>query len=120
MASPKGRRWEAYARSVIAYYAGICHICNHAGARQVDHLVPVTEDPAKSWDPRNCRPAHGVSRRPNPCPVCSIAAGQPIYCNQIRGMGSVERAQRIIAERIAASTASKPLRSTPPDAGRAW
>ena len=113
MSSPRGRRWEAFVRSVIEYYGGICHICSHGGARQVDHLEPQTENPGAAGNFALCRPAHGAPG--NPCPQCSAAAGgKKIFCNQLRGMGSVERARRIIAERITEHAA--PAR----DPGRPW
>ena len=62
----------------------------------MDHLEPVTEHPERTWSLEHVRPAHGAPG--NPCPVCSAAAGRKIHCNQLRGMGSVERARRIIAE----------------------
>jgi hypothetical protein len=90
----------------------------HGGARQVDHVVVTAERPELAWKISNCRPAHGAPR--NPCLVCSAECGQPIYCNQIRGALSIERARRIIAERAAAAT--PPERAAPPDrgAGRDW
>jgi len=118
----EGSRWLRFRQLVFTTYGGLCHICLHGGARQVDHLIPKTEggDP---WDLRNCRPAHGSGpgRRANPCPVCSRQAGRPIYCNQIRAYGSVERARRIIAERLAAAGVRNPapgqaVRET----GREW
>lgn len=110
----RGSRWASFARQVVDYYGGLCHLCDHGGARQADHLVPVTENPALAWVMSNCRPAHGAPG--NPCPQCGI------YCNQVRGGLSVERARRIIAERSGART--PPNAETPgirdPDAGRPW
>ena len=113
-----GHRWEAFARSVIDGYGGVCHICEHGGARQIDHVEPVTERPELTYVLSNCRPAHGAPG--NPCPQCSAAAGRSIHCNQLRGMGSVERARRIIAERIAEHGAGRPAPVRGPDPGRAW
>lgn len=115
----RGHRWEKFAAFVVQSYHGICHICGHPGARQVDHLTPVTEG-GDEWDIRNCRPAHGAPG--NPCPVCSLQAGSKIVCNQLRGMGSVARARRIIAERIAANQKQPPKerRQTYPGSGREW
>lgn len=109
--APRGHRWDTFARYVIAYYGGVCHLCDHGGARQVDHLEAVTERPELAWVLSNCRPAHGAPG--NRCPVCHL------NCNQIRGGYSVERARRIIAERAAAVT---PPKAAPPDpdAGRDW
>lgn len=43
----------------------VCHLCGHAGADTVDHVIPVSKgaDPA---DRDNWLPAHGV----NGCPTC--------------------------------------------------
>jgi len=60
----------------------------------------VTEDPSLEWDVKNLKAAHGY---PKGCPDCTIAAvkrgGKPVYCNEIRQYGSVERARRKIEER---------------------
>jgi 5-methylcytosine-specific restriction enzyme A len=34
------RRWRKLRAAVLARDRGICHLCGHAGARTVDHLVP--------------------------------------------------------------------------------
>ena len=109
---------------MVQSYYGTCHICNHPGARQVDHLTPVTEG-GDEWDIRNCRPAHGAPG--NPCQECSLQAGRKIFCNQLRGGMSIDRARRIIAERISAGnppgTGNARLPGRPkPDtgAGRSW
>jgi hypothetical protein len=84
--------------------AGKCHICLHFGAKSADHLVPVTENPARALDMANLRAVHGY---PAACPECSAAAarsgGKLVYCNEIRGMGSIDRARRIIGERTGLS-----------------
>jgi hypothetical protein len=115
-----GHRWEAFARSVIDYYGGVCHICGCGGAKQPDHLEPVTERPELAFDLSNCRPAHGAPG--NPCPQCSAAAGRKIHCNQIRGSMSVTRARRIITEMIAghAGKRKKPAVPAGGTAGRVW
>lgn len=122
-------RADAFAKHVVDYYGGLCHICGCGGARQADHLIPVTERPDLAFKLSNARPAHGAPG--NACPVCSPRAGKPVYCNQLRGNGSVERAQRIIAERIAGKSppeartpgargGSRPEPEPHPDAGRPW
>lgn len=115
------RQWAAFARQVVDYYGGLCW-CGHGGARQADHVIPVAERPDLAWDMSNCRPAHGAPG--NPCPVCTRECGRPVYCNQLRGPMTIERALRIIAERRAANT---PLNAEKPgtpvdgrDAGRDW
>ena len=111
-----GFRWEAFARSVIDFYGGVCHICEHGGARQADHVIPQTEQPDRVPVLADFRPAHGAPG--NPCPQCSAAAGRRVHCNQIKNMGSAERARRIIAGMIAANAGKPPPR--PPDMGRPW
>ncbi len=113
-----GHRWEAFARSVIDYYGGLCW-CGHGGARQVDHVIPVTDRPDLIFDLSNCRPAHGAPG--NPCPQCSAACGRKSHCNQLRGGFSVDRAKRKIAELAAAHAAQSPPRPRiPPETGREW
>lgn len=56
------------AARVIAAHAGICHLCGHPGATQVDHIICWAEwtHPTLSvHDPSNLAPAHGT-----PCPTC--------------------------------------------------
>ncbi|MET9952378.1 HNH endonuclease signature motif containing protein [Streptomyces sp. NPDC006339] len=43
----------------------VCHICGHAAADTVDHVVPVSAG-ADPTDRDNWLPAHGV----NGCPTC--------------------------------------------------
>jgi len=99
---------KEFTRMVILSYGGICHICNHPGARQVDHLKPVTEYPELMLRMSNCRPAHGAPG--NRCPVCHE------NCNQLRGGYSVERAQRIIAGRT--GKRNPPAARISPETGR--
>ena len=104
-----GRQWTRFARYVVDYYGGLCHICGHGGARTADHLIPEAENPDQEWRIEAFRPAHGAPG--NPCQVCTAECGRPVYCNNLRGMGSVARARRIIAERKAANQGRK----TPPE-----
>jgi hypothetical protein len=82
----------------------------------------VADRPDLAWDLRNIRPAHGAGRRLNPCPVCTPAAGRPVYCNQLRGGYSVARARRIIGEWIEAHKGAPAPPRPEPDAGagRPW
>jgi hypothetical protein len=127
--SSGGRVWSRFAKQVVDQYGGLCHLCDHGGARQADHLVPATERPGRTWKISEFRPAHGAPG--NPCPACTELADGPVYCNQLRGMGSVDRARRIIAERT--SGGKTPLNPKTPldvkkpgapagdrDAGRVW
>lgn len=92
----EGPRWRRLVPQIVNRDKGRCHICNHYGACSADHVVPETEDPNLAWEPTNLKAAHGY---PKGCGICSKAAGKPIYCNEIRGMGSIARARRLIEER---------------------
>jgi len=121
MKRASGHRWEAFARSVIDHYGGVCHVCEHGGARQVDHDPPVTERPDLAWSLAHCRPAHGAPG--NPCPQCSAACGRKIHCNQIRGAMTIERARRKIAEwaeEYQRSQGSRVRKQPPAQTGRDW
>jgi 5-methylcytosine-specific restriction endonuclease McrA len=111
----KGSRWDRFARYAVAYYGGVCHLCDHGGAKQADHLKSVADHPELAWTLTNIRPAHGAPG--NRCPVCHQ------NCNQLRGPMSVERARRVIAERAAAgqgAPAAQPRPKPEPGAGREW
>lgn len=112
-----GRRWRRLVSQVVIRDHGKCWICGHWNAKSADHVVPVTEDPSREWDMANLRAAHGY---PAGCADCTIAAARlgngPIYCNEIRQYGSVERARRKIAERTGlqfSEDASAPQPSEP-------
>jgi hypothetical protein len=96
----EGAVWRRISAYVARRDYGRCHICTHLGATQADHLEPVTERPDLALDSSNMKAAHGY---PNPCPTCTDAAlvkgGKPVYCNELRGSGTVERARRIIEAR---------------------
>lgn len=89
---PSGKAWNRIKANVISYYGGICHLCSHPGATQVDHLLQYAEGGDDSL--ANLRPAHGTANTAkNPCPVCGL------NCNNIRGALSVEAGKRKIARR---------------------
>ena len=113
-----GARWDRFRRLVFATYGDTCWICGHGGARQVDHVESITEHPELVYALSNCRPAHGSPR--NPCPVCSVAAGRKIHCNQLKAGMGVERARRIINGRT--GNVIPPARPESPrdDPGRDW
>jgi hypothetical protein len=102
---------------VIRRDRGVCHICGHTGAKVPDHLVPVAERPDLALDAANIRAAHGYLKNGGgECTVCSAAAvsrgGKVIFCNEIRGALSVDRARRLIEKRTGLSlggTAEEPL-----------
>lgn len=105
---PSGAAWNRKKANVIAFYNGICHLCNHPGALQVDHIVPFAETHDDSI--ANLRPAHGTAKnQKNPCPVCGL------NCNNIRGALSVEAGKRKIAARQ-----GKSPQAEPEDSGREW
>jgi hypothetical protein len=62
------------------------------------------------YDPSNMRPAHGSPG--NICAKCGAA------CNQVRGMGSIERCQRILAEEYGVTI--EPVEQPVEDGGRPW
>lgn len=59
------------AARIIAAHRGVCHLCGHDRAEQVDHVVPWAEwthHDLSVHDASNLAPAHG-----RPCPTCGIA-----------------------------------------------
>jgi 5-methylcytosine-specific restriction endonuclease McrA len=54
---PRGRRWVALSKAVIARDRGVCHICHRGGANTADHLVPVSMG-GDWWAPSNLAAAH--------------------------------------------------------------
>lgn len=80
-----GRPYRRARAQMFATYGDTCHICGHAGAREADHLVPVSHDSDQPVDPHLMRPAHGGNA---PCPVCGRA------CNAERGAGPIIRTLR--------------------------
>jgi hypothetical protein len=115
-------RWTTFKQLVFATYGDICWLCDHGGARQVDHVESTTDRPELIFVLANCRPAHGAPG--NRCKIC----GQ--NCNQLRGAMSPERARKLIAERSATpgarsvkryGEAPRPVKPEPPkDNGREW
>jgi Pyruvate/2-oxoacid:ferredoxin oxidoreductase delta subunit len=93
-AGAEGRSWRRLVAQVVVRDHGRCWVCFHYGAHSGDHVVPDTEGGLST--PENVKAIHAY---PRGCGVCSSAAGRPVYCNEIKGMGSVERARRIIEER---------------------
>lgn len=114
-------RFRNQREAILRQFNYTCHLCGHgaaenAPARQLDHVVPVTEAPEREWDTSNMRPSHGSPG--NPCPVCSEIAGKPWYCNQQRGSGSIQRYNRIAGELGLEHGRVAPAK--PVDNGRAW
>lgn len=104
--------WEMIRARVFGTYGHVCWICSHPGARTVDHVESVTEHPELALSVANMRPAHGSRNRCAACGQC---------CNQLKAGMSVERARRIIAQRMAARPVpQRPQPAAPADAGRPW
>ena len=110
----EGRPWHRMVSFVVQRDFGRCHICGHYGARSADHIVPDTEGGKPTAD--NLKAAHGVG---SPCVECSYAAGKPVYCNEIRGGYSIERARRIIEKRTGLSLPVGDQAPSGPE-GRDW
>ena len=119
---PSGHRWRIFKQLVTRTYGDTCMVCGHGGARQAGHVIPITERPDLTFSLANIRPVHGVPG--NRCYQCSKNG---INCNGIMGMGTVERARRIIAEKVAGkqgkdrppAPAAPPGREIP-EPGRDW
>ena len=55
-------------RRILNAHHGVCHLCGHPDATEVDHLVPWAEwqrTDLSVHDASNLAPAHGT-----PCPTC--------------------------------------------------
>lgn len=109
-----GAIWRRTVKYVVQRDAGICWICHHAAAKSADHIIPDTE--GGSSRPDNLKAVHSVG---SPCPECSRAAGKPIYCNEIRSFGSVERARRRISDRTGLTLDGPRAAESEPE-GREW
>ncbi|MGI8753582.1 MAG: HNH endonuclease [Acidimicrobiales bacterium] len=55
--------WRRRRAATLAEHDGRCHLCGHAGAEQVDHVVPRSQ--GGTDDVGNLAPAHA-----QPCPTC--------------------------------------------------
>ena len=55
-----GWQQQRDARKILTKYRGICHVCGHPGATDVDHVIPVAEGGPDTL--ANKRPIH-----PTPC-----------------------------------------------------
>lgn len=102
----EGSVYRRIAAFIVKRDRGVCHICGHSGAGVPDHLVPVAERPDLALAASNMKAAHGYLKNGGgECDVCTAAArrlnadAKPVYCNELRGALSVERARRIIETR---------------------
>ncbi len=76
---------------MLKEHRGVCHICGHPGATQVDHTPSRKELLRLGLDPNNpryLRPAHGG--KSGGCPYCPTVDGRPRRCNQRKGVGPVK------------------------------
>jgi 5-methylcytosine-specific restriction endonuclease McrA len=51
------RRWRTLSKAILKE-DDLCWICGHGGADTVDHLIPVSVEPALAYEMTNLRPAH--------------------------------------------------------------
>jgi hypothetical protein len=100
---------------VVNRDAGKCHICGHFAAYSADHIIPDTE--GGSSRPDNLKAVHGY---PRACAECSAAAGRNIFCNEIRGAMSIERARRLIEKRTGLAIGNAPQTRSEPEGRDFW
>lgn len=105
-------QWKRLKGMLIAGKFAECWLCNCSGvlapADSLDHVIPRTERPELAFTLSNLRPVHHSE-----CPICKCR------CNSIRGMGSPERARRIIDSRK--EKLGLEVRKSPPATeGREW
>lgn len=55
--------WKTRKALVLKRHAGICHVCGHGQAEQVDHLLNLAR--GGNHEPANLAPIHGTH-----CPTC--------------------------------------------------
>lgn len=87
---------------IIAAHNGVCHLCGHPDATEVDHIVPWAEwrDPTRSvHDASNLAPAHA-----GPCPTCGRD------CHGDKTKAEAARGRAIAAARRAALGRRQPER----------
>jgi len=82
--------------AVLTAHYGVCHICGHPGAEQVDHVIPWSQwaGPGSAHHPSNLAPAHGEN-----CTTCGRA------CHP----------DKTEAERLAGIRARKQAKRRPPE-----
>lgn len=83
-----GGRYRKAKAEMHAIYGYVCIHCGHGGAREADHLTPISVDPDQPIDPHGMRPSHGSN---SPCRVCpGKTPGTGRSCNQERGTRPIE------------------------------
>ncbi|HEY1700787.1 MAG TPA: hypothetical protein VGG75_13825 [Trebonia sp.] len=102
----EGSVWRRVVSQVVSRDRGLCWICGHTGAASADHVIPVTERPDLDLAAANLKAAHGYLKTGGgECPACSAAASVKagkdvkVFCNELKGGLSVERARKIIETR---------------------
>jgi 5-methylcytosine-specific restriction endonuclease McrA len=61
-----GSREQRINKAVMEKYGGVCHVCGHPGADQVDHVIPLAEGGPDTF--ANRRPIHS-----KPCHAAKTA-----------------------------------------------
>lgn len=75
----RGRPWARIRKQVLTEAGGICYLCGHPGAGDVDHRISLAQWRAMGGhpeDPANLGAAHGALSRCSTCGRC---------CNQAKG-----------------------------------
>lgn len=102
----KTSQWQRLRKQVCDRLGGLCVVCDHGGSTSADHVESRSERPdIDFFDVSNLAPIHAW---PKMCVQCSHLAGKPVYCQQIKGMGSLARAKRIIGELTGQGTGEVP------------
>lgn len=81
-----GQPWRRLRLRVLDAYGGVCGICGHPGANDIDHKIPRSQAPELAEDPDNLQPAHGAT---SPCFKCQPdEVGR--NCNGEKATGDME------------------------------
>lgn len=83
-----GRARQRRNRRILAA-SDVCHICGHAGADEVDHVVALAR--GGSEDASNLRPAHGQVACPTCGVKCNRVKGAKVFAPVVRRSGSLKR-----------------------------
>jgi len=75
--------------AVLAAHHGVCHVCHHDGATQVDHIRNVAR--GGTDHPSNLAPIHGTpDGLRSPCPTC----GQACHGDKTKAEAKAGRVKR--------------------------
>jgi 5-methylcytosine-specific restriction endonuclease McrA len=58
-------------QAILRQHHGICHVCGHEQATQIDHIINVAS--GGTDQPHNLAPIHGTPYGTHPCPTCGQA-----------------------------------------------